>query len=406
MDIRAVQRRLDRATSIRMAQAAVAAGAAWELAQLIPGHGRPFFAPIAAVIALAGEPGTRGRQALEMIVGVALGILFGALLVNTTGVGGWQLVVGVLVALLVPTALGARPMVRNQAAASVILMVALHQPGARLAVHRLADALIGGGLGILIAQMLFPTDPLELLAAAERALRDDLAAALDEIADALGRRDVEAMEDALARVDALDDRKLETALATARHVARRAPRRRRARHAVEAYAAIAHELSIATADARTLATGCLRMLRHDEAPAPEAIALVRQVVGAWRGGGDPSDIRRRAQGLTGSLGLQAAAHALDALALEAQRAERERGATIPPASTLSIVMAETAAEQGFVREALRNRRLMGVASIAAIGGFLFGYDTGVIGGALLFMKKDIGLKTHGQQQLTVAAAST
>ncbi len=58
--------------------------------------------------------------------------------------------------------------------------------------------------------------------------------------------------------------------------------------------------------------------------------------------------------------------------------------------------------QGFLRESLHNRRLLGVAAIAALGGFLFGYDTGVIGGALLFMKKDLGLKTHGQQQLTVA----
>ncbi len=58
--------------------------------------------------------------------------------------------------------------------------------------------------------------------------------------------------------------------------------------------------------------------------------------------------------------------------------------------------------RGFVGEALRNRRLLGMALIAAIGGFLFGYDTGVIGGALLFMQKDLGLKTHGQQELTVA----
>src|SRR5690348_447646 len=59
-------------------------------------------------------------------------------------------------------------------------------------------------------------------------------------------------------------------------------------------------------------------------------------------------------------------------------------------------------DSGFLREALRNRRLLGVALIAAIGGFLFGYDTGVIGGALLFMKGDLGLKTNGQLQLTVA----
>jgi sugar porter (SP) family MFS transporter len=57
---------------------------------------------------------------------------------------------------------------------------------------------------------------------------------------------------------------------------------------------------------------------------------------------------------------------------------------------------------GFLREAVHNRRLLGVAAIAAIGGFLFGYDTGVIGGALLFMQKDLHLKTHGMQQLTVA----
>ena len=62
----------------------------------------------------------------------------------------------------------------------------------------------------------------------------------------------------------------------------------------------------------------------------------------------------------------------------------------------------TSDERSVYREAIRNRRLLGVAAIAAIGGFLFGYDTGVIGGAMLFMKDDLALKTHGQQELTVA----
>jgi sugar porter (SP) family MFS transporter len=404
MDVRAARRRLDRATLLRMTQAAVAAGAAWELAQLIPGHGQPFFAPIAAVIALAGEPGTRGRQALELIVGVTLGILFGAVLVGTAGVGGWQLVVGVLVALLVPTVLGARPMVRNQAAASVILMVALQQPGSNLAVQRLADALIGGGLGILLAQVLFPTHPLELLAKAERRLRSDLAASIDGVATALAQRDLEAMESALSGIDALDDQPLWTTLATARHIARRAPRRRRMRRAVEAYAAIAHELSVATADARTLATGGLRMLRNEEDPPADAVEALAALAAAWRTDDERRATRARdlARTLHGSLGLQALAHAVDALGLEAQRSQSQRPATTPPRSALSTVMAETASDQGFLREAFRNRRILGVALIAAIGGFLFGYDTGVIGGALLFMKGDLGLKTHGQQQLTVA----
>lgn len=59
---------------------------------------------------------------------------------------------------------------------------------------------------------------------------------------------------------------------------------------------------------------------------------------------------------------------------------------------------------GFATEVLRsrNRFLTRIAVIAAIGGFLFGYDTGVISGAQLFITKDFDIGQLAQQWLVGA----
>jgi uncharacterized membrane protein YgaE (UPF0421/DUF939 family) len=327
-----VRSRFDRGTVGRILQTALAAGIAWEVALRIPGHGQPFFAPIAATIALAAERGRRGRQALQMMTGVSVGILVGATFVWAFGQGTWQLVVVTAVTLAIAIGAGSPPLVRTQAAVSAILVVALHTPGTNVAWQRLIDALIGGSIAIVIARFLFPVDPLEVVREQARAVRAALAAALDDLAEAIEQHDPDRARRALDAIDDVDDGRLDEALSLAREISRAAPRRRPLRRRVEQLGVVGVELAATVSDARSLATGALRLLHADAVPA-EAATAVRAAADAVRAI-DPDEARARAEkardaarrlrDADGSLGASVLAHGVAAVADHTERAAEAR----------------------------------------------------------------------------------
>jgi sugar porter (SP) family MFS transporter len=54
------------------------------------------------------------------------------------------------------------------------------------------------------------------------------------------------------------------------------------------------------------------------------------------------------------------------------------------------------------RDGSVRRHVIGAAAVTALGGLLFGYDTGVVSGALLFLKKDFGGLSSFQQELVTS----
>src|SRR5690242_6449858 len=80
-----------RAKSWQIGQCAIAAGIAWLVAADLLGHQTPFFAPVAAVVALGTSYGQRLRRVAEVTVGVAVGVALGDLLVAALGSGWWQI---------------------------------------------------------------------------------------------------------------------------------------------------------------------------------------------------------------------------------------------------------------------------------------------------------------------------
>jgi hypothetical protein len=277
----------------QIAQSAVAAAVAWELALQLPGHGAPFFAPMAAAISLNAERGRRGRQAIELMTGVSVGILIGAAIVAAAGSGAWQILVVTFVALTATTAAGAPRMVRGQAAASAILVVALYGPTSNLTFERLEDALVGGAVAIVIARVLLPIDPIPPVQEEARNLRSKLAAALDDVAAALAAGDRTRAEQALERIWAIDDQPLAQAILTAREVTRAAPRRRPLRRRVEKLGELYRELDQSVYDAHGIATGVVRLTDSDRPPPPEAAAAIEAAAEAVRAI-EPSEARTAA----------------------------------------------------------------------------------------------------------------
>jgi hypothetical protein len=115
----------------------------------------------------------RGQRALQMIVGVALGIGIGTAVKAVAGPGSGAVAIGVavLIALVAALVLGGGFLEQgvlfvNQSVSSAVLMITV--AGAATGSERLLDALVGGGVALLIAVILFPVAPLPLIQDAAR----------------------------------------------------------------------------------------------------------------------------------------------------------------------------------------------------------------------------------------------
>jgi uncharacterized membrane protein YgaE (UPF0421/DUF939 family) len=284
-------------------QAAVAAGLSWFIANDLIGSPDPFFAPIAAVIALASAVGERLRQTLELIVGVALGIAIGDALILWIGTGAWQIAVVVVLAVIVSIFVGGGAALVNNAAASAVLVATLRPPSGGIYVTRFIDALVGGAVGVAVLALLLPLNPLRVVdRAASRAL-DVLADSLTDAGEALGHQDPGRAQAALQRLrDAEDElRELEDAIEAGRETATLAPVRWGKRAALARYVASSEYIGRALRDSRTLVRRAVTAIEDREAVPPtlppavkdlgEAVRLLHRELGAGR---PPERARERA----------------------------------------------------------------------------------------------------------------
>ena len=264
-------------------QTSVAASAAWLIATEVVAHDEPFFAPISAVVTLGLTVGERRRRAVELAIGVAVGIAIADLLVAAIGTGTWQIGVVCGLAMLAATLVGGGPLLASQAGASAVLVATL-QPPEGFDFDRAIDALIGSGTALAVGSLLLPVDPVQLVREGLGPVLDRLAAALHGIADALDHREAREAERALTavdRVDALYDH-LSATLAAAGDAARISLGRRVTLNRLERYVAAVGEVGLAIENVRALARGAVRAIALEDSIPPEVTAAIRELATASR----------------------------------------------------------------------------------------------------------------------------
>ncbi len=283
-------------------QAGLASGLAWFVAHDLFGRPQPFFAPIAAVITLASSVGQRARRTAELVVGVAIGIGVGDAIILLIGAGPWQLGLIVLLAILVATALGGGTPLVVQSAASAVLVTTLTS-STGLPWTRFLDALVGGGVGLIVMTLLLPLNPLTVVRRATDPALQALADGLRRVADGLTDRDQGAVEAALSDLRAAEGTfaAFAAAVTAARENVAFAPARWRSRGALAQYVEGADQITYALRNVRVLVRRVGTALADDE-PVPDvlpvslglladAVELLKQ---EWSRGVEPVATRERA----------------------------------------------------------------------------------------------------------------
>ena len=211
-------------------QTSVAAGLAWYIANDVLEHRQPFFAPTSAAVCLSASNVLRAQRAVQMIIGVSLGIWIGVAVVRVLGLGAVPIAVTALISLCVAVFIGRGLIGRglmfvNQTVVSSILVLALYRNG--VAFERLDDALIGGGVAIVFAIVLFPANPLVVLRNASVAVLHALQGVLTHAADVACGDGAPQPDWPMRAIDRVHEQVggLIQARTTARQVVRVAPRR-------------------------------------------------------------------------------------------------------------------------------------------------------------------------------------
>lgn len=262
-----------------------AATLAWLIGTRLVGHPTPFFAPAAALIVLGQARGVRMRRAVEIVLGVAAGVLLADLVAHALGPHTtWTVFVVIAMTLVIATVVDASGLLVVQAAVSAVYVAVVTPNSHMLIPSRFLDALVGGGVAIVVSQVSAAADPVAPLALEAQQVFDEVAGVLADTAAAVDGRDEAAAQAALDRARSIDASVtgLQDAVAAAGESLRLHYRRRQHLLGVRAFDTALVHMDRVVRNVRVLARAGVTLTRQGVPPPPELSAALRCLIEAVR----------------------------------------------------------------------------------------------------------------------------
>lgn len=141
--------------AVQAIKVAVASGLAWGIGQALHSP-RPYAAVLAVIILMAGHAYSSLLNALHFVIGVVGGLLLGLIAIHVLGASTLFVAALVFVCMLIGGWLRVSRH-SNQIAVSALLVVAT---GSADNVERLWETALGGAVGVVVASLLWPPNPI------------------------------------------------------------------------------------------------------------------------------------------------------------------------------------------------------------------------------------------------------
>ncbi len=175
--------------AVQSLKVALASGLAWWLGQLV-GSQRPFAAVLAVIILMQGHAYGSLLNAVQFLLGVAAGLVLGLLADRFLGVSPVVLAGVIFICMLMGGWLKvSRQGFNNQIAVSALLVLA---SGRADNIDRLWETALGGAVGIAVAALVWPPNPVRGLRQAYRKISLDVRSDVQRTLELAGTREAEA----------------------------------------------------------------------------------------------------------------------------------------------------------------------------------------------------------------------